>query len=220
MNPTRNPLAWPYGWKRTPNSQRNSSRFSQEYRQLSIGDAVDRVLIELNRMHAIDIIVSSNLALRNDGLPYSRAGEPDDPGVAVYWVSTYMGVNAKGKPTRYRGDTRCMAIDRYDRAADNLAAIAATLDAMRAIERHGGALIIDRVFTGFTALPEKASAPSNDWWNILDVPRDASEIAIEAAYRKLLLVHHPDKGGTHDKMAQINIARDTGLRATQKQPAA
>ena len=37
-----------------------------------------------------------------------------------------------------------MAIDAYTRTADNLAAVAATLEAMRAIERHGGAQILER----------------------------------------------------------------------------
>ena len=36
---------------------------------------------------------------------------------------------------------------------ESLAAIAATLDAMRAIERHGGARVLERAFTGFTAVP-------------------------------------------------------------------
>lgn len=61
-----------------------------------------------------------------DGFPRSGQSEPSDGGVAVYWLTS-------------TGETKCIAIDRYDRVADNLAAVAATLDAMRAIERHGGA---------------------------------------------------------------------------------
>ncbi|KVD37855.1 hypothetical protein WJ41_22830 [Burkholderia ubonensis] len=60
-------------------------------------------------------------------------------GVAVYWETR-------------AGARRVMAIDQYTRVADNLAAVAATLDAMRAIERHGGARILERAFTGFAAL--------------------------------------------------------------------
>lgn len=84
----------------------------------------------------------------------------------------------------------CMAIDRYDRVADNLAAIAATLDAMRAIERHGGAEILNRAFTGFAALPDQAS---DAWWIVLGVPWDASRPVIDDAYRHLRSVYHPDK---------------------------
>jgi len=56
-----------------------------------------------------------------------------------------------------------MAIDIYDTVAGNLAAVAATLDAMRAIERHGGAQILKRAFQGFKALPSStATALSTD----------------------------------------------------------
>jgi hypothetical protein len=51
------------------------------------------------------------------------------------------------------GESQCMAIDIYTRIADNLAAVAATIDAMRAIERHGGAQILKRAWMGLKALP-------------------------------------------------------------------
>src|SRR6185437_2928884 len=95
---------------------------------------------------------------------------PSDPGVAVYW--------REGK------NTRCMAIDRYSRVPDNLAAIAATLDAMRAIERHGGAEILDRAFTGFVALP----APEQ-WFTILGVSANATAEEIKLAHRRLIAAH-------------------------------
>jgi len=102
-----------------------------------------------------------------------------------------------------------MAIDRYDRVADNLAAIAATLEALRGIERHGGGMILDRAFTGFKALP----APEQ-WFQVLGVSAHASRSDIDAAYRKLASVHHPDKpGGDHETIARINAARDQGLEA-------
>lgn len=55
-----------------------------------------------------------------------------------------------------------MAIDQYYRVEENLAAIAATLDAMRAIERHGGAQILDRASTGFAAL-QAPMAVARSW---------------------------------------------------------
>ena len=79
-----------------------------------------------------------------------------------------------------------MAIDQYFRVADNLAAIAATLEAMRAIERHGGAEILDRAFTGFTALP----APEQPF-HVLGVSATATDEEIETAYRRLAMQHHP-----------------------------
>lgn len=100
-----------------------------------------------------------------------------------------------------------MAVDRYDRVEDNLAAIAATLDAMRAIERHGGASILDRAFQGFTAL----AAPES-WWQVLGLKGpNTSRDEIETAHRRLAMANHPDRGGDTDKMSRINRARDQGL---------
>lgn len=100
-----------------------------------------------------------------------------------------------------------MAIDRYTRVADNLAAIAATLSAMRAIERHGGAQILERAFTGFTALP----APKS-WRDILQVGTKPTRAIIEANYRRLAKDRHPDNGGSNDAMAELNAARDAALK--------
>ena len=112
-----------------------------------------------------DSIVSTNLKLNLAGLPRGDQGEPSDPGVAVYFQ-------------KKSGPMRVIAIDAYRRVRDNLAAIAATLEAMQAIERHGGAQILERAFTGFDALP----APKK-WWDILECRQDASRDVIEANFR-------------------------------------
>ena len=200
------PLAWPPGWKRTQVRTRakfvgRASKWIQQdnapmrheaAQALTIAQATQRVMDELRRFGVPDwnIIISSNLQLRQDGLPRSGQANPTDPGVAVYWT--------KGKEGQ-----RCMAIDRYDRVADNLAAIAATLDAMRAIERHGGATILDRAFAGFKSLP----APEQPW-QVLGVSSQATTEEIDRAYRRLVSEHHPDRGGDQHTMARINAARD------------
>lgn len=164
-------------------------------RRLVVSDAVQRVLAELERMRVPDwnVIISTNVPLRLDGFPRSDQ-EPSDPGAAVYW---------KQKDGQAM---RCMAIDRYTRVADNLAAIAATLEAMRAIERHGGATILDRAFLGFAALPEKASQP---WREVLGITAERPSLErIEEAFRILVQVHHPDKGGERDHFERIVQARE------------
>jgi hypothetical protein len=205
------PLQWPTGWKRTTPGLRTTARFVKKERQynnvsnsswmrsreLSIADGVERVRAELQRMgiHADDLVISSNLELRLDGFPKSSQREPVDPGIAVYWTDC--------------GDTRCMAIDRYDRVADNLAAVAATLDAMRAIERHGGAEILNRAFTGFTALPSSAES----WWGILGVEPNARRVEIDAAYRRRRSEAHPDKGGDAADFDAVQRAYEQACRA-------
>ena len=155
-------------------------------KEISIADGVDRVRAELQRMgiRDYDLVISSNLELRLDGLPRSGQREPVDPGIAVYW--------------RDAGETRCMAIDRYDRVADNLAAVAATLEAMRAIERHGGAEILNRAFTGFAALPGPGS--SEHWADVLD------RADPEGSYRRLRSQHHPDRGGDAEQFRRVQSA--------------
>lgn len=183
------PLAWPVGWRRVLATDRTSARFRKASRKrydgsweaerdLTIAEAVERVRKELQRMGIDDddLVISTNLELRLDGLPRSNQREPADPGVAVYWVDRFD----RSQPPR------CMAIDRYDRVADNLAAVAATLEAMRAIERHGGAAILERAFSGFAALPAPAA---ESWRDVLD------QADPEGSYRRLRSLHHPDRAG-------------------------
>lgn len=202
------PLAWPAGWPRT--SEKKHGRFNRkEYKtsvysgsrylvskDLSIADAVERIRYELERLGAGDFVISSNLALRRDGFPKSDQGEPADAGAAVYWEDE-------------KGRRRVMAIDLYKRVADNLAAIAATLEAMRAIERHGGAQILDRAFTGFIALP----APENfDPWAILGLPYGASAAKIQLRFRELAPLCHPDRGGSIEAFQRLERARREALQ--------
>ncbi|HSD16831.1 MAG TPA: DnaJ domain-containing protein [Thermomonas sp.] len=206
------PLQWPAGWKRIPAHMRARARFVKKERkyhasggsysqdrELTIADGVDRVRAELTRMgvHDDDLVINSNLQLRLDGFPKSGQREPDDPGIVVYWLDC--------------GETRCMAIDRYDRVADNLAAVAATLDAMRAIERHGGAEILNRAFTGFTALPSSAES----WWGVLGVEANARPAEIEAAYRRRRSETHPDRGGSADTFDAVQRAYEQATRSAQ-----
>jgi hypothetical protein len=163
---------------------------------VTVSQAVGRVVAELIRMGIPDarVIVSTNIRTTLSGVPRSGERKPDDPGVAVYWLD--------GKRSR------CMAIDRYNDVAQNLAAVSATIEAMRAIERHGGAEILDRAFTGFTAL----LAPEQ-WWQVMGFESSRpSRAEIESRYRELAMQNHPDRGGTHDQMARINAARDEAFR--------
>lgn len=191
------PLHWPVGWRRMHHSDRRSARFGRRAQGVSISEAVGRVQNELRRIGARDgAIISTDLELRKDGLPYSSQREPKDPGVAVYWQV--------GK------ETRCMAVDYYDRIADNIAAIAATLEAMRAIERHGGAEILERAFTGFNMLP--APEQRRWWWEVLGVDQKAGHAEVEAAYLKLRSQKHPDRdGGSETEFHEVQQAWEAYL---------
>jgi len=209
MNETRYPLCWPANWKRT--TMRAAAAFGKtntQYREgvahyagkskVSILDAISRLADELRRMGIKEenVIVSTNIPLNLSGTPRGDRGVPSDTGAAIYWS--------------HKGKSQCMAIDRYNRVADNLAAIAATLEALRAIERHGGGSILERAFIGFAALPASTGKP---WRDVLKFGLSTpTPEMVEANYRKLAFDLHPDRqGGSHDAMSELNAARDAAL---------
>lgn len=208
------PLQWPIGWRRTASAARTRARFGKAAsrsgdrwipgRDLTIAEGLGRVKVELSRMNVSpdDLVVSTNLTLRLDGLPRSDQREPADPGAAVYWIE-------RG------GERRVMAIDVYDRVADNLAAIAATLEAMRAIERHGGAVVLERAFTGFLALPPPETTLSlprdRTWREVLGFEGFGAHLIsaelLRERHRSRVRQHHPDRpDGDAAEMAAVNVA--------------
>lgn len=211
MATERYPLSWPTGWKRTKNSDRRRAKFrgtkrvqyagsANSYQQkttLSVGDGTSRLADEMRRLGVLngDWLISSNLRVRLDHLPYSDQRNPDDVGVAVYF--------------RLHGKDRVLACDTWDRIADNLAAIAAHVEAIRAIERYSvGSL--DQAFAGYQALPARGTT----WRTTLGfAPDQAVDVdAVQEAYRRRARELHPDvPGGSHDAMASLNQARDEAL---------
>ena len=189
---TAYPLSWPVGWRRTQSQYRQRSNFSKARNALSVAEGTKRVLDELRRFGVPDykVILSTNIQVRLDGLPYSNQKEPQDPGVAVYW--------------KRNGKDQVMATDTYDRVADNLAAIAASLEAIRPIERHGGSQIMDRAFLGFTALP--APEQWRDVLGFLEGQAAPTLATVKDRWKMLAMKHHPDLGGNAEQMARINRA--------------
>lgn len=207
------PLQWPAGWPRSKTTK--SAKFGRAEtqtgdsggtwkvkRDITMDDAMKRVAYELGRLGVkrSDFVVSTNLRLNREGLPRGDQGSPVDKGVAVYW-------QAKGRPQTV------IAVDLYDRVRDNLAAIAATLEAMRAIERHGGARLMERAFTGFTALPASGNGAGPSCWEILDVAPGAAKDAIISKFRERAKEAHPDLGGSKEAFEILVKARDEALLA-------
>lgn len=198
------PLTWPSGWARTPADRRRRAKFNVGRRELSVINGTDRVLAELRALgvQSGGFIVSTNLLLRRDGLHRSDQREPIDPGAAVYW-------EIRGKPSSV------MAIDHYDRVADNLGAIAATLEALRAVSRHGGGAILERAFTGFTALPPPL-VPNRTPWQILGIGEGADAQTIDAAWRgKIRQFRTTNPSGDHVDESSVNAARDACLKTLE-----
>lgn len=190
---TAYPLCWPEGRPRTK-SRKTSAPYKVTFQQ-AYSDARESLRI----FRAFGVIVSTDVPLRRDGQPYAD-GNPVDPGVAIYFT---------------RGQQQyAMECDLYDRVHWNMRAIGIALDGMRAIERSGAQHIIDRAVSGFAQLPSGAGGPvKRPWREVLNLeglvgPSFAVLAAIEASYKALAGTRHPDAGGSHDAMAELNAARE------------
>jgi len=202
------PLQWPQGWPRTEPGSRKRAQFGQMKQgrygkgALSIAQATRRVMQEISaytkrgrvwRIPLDQVVISTNLTVRkSDGLPKSGQRTPEDPGVAVYF--------------ELDGKNQVIPCDKYDRIADNLAAVAATLESLRALERHGTG-IMERAFTGFEALPSPEQAGGIAWRTVLEVPQSAGLEEARRAYLLLRSRYHPDKpDGSVHQFEQIQNA--------------
>lgn len=194
------PLEWPAGHPRTPRARQISSYKFQIKQELATRQMLDEV-----RMLGYDrdkpVVLSMNVEFRRDGLPYANRTAPADVGVALYFYRD-------GKPLVF-------ACDAYDSLRGNIRAIGLTVNAIRAIDRHGVTQATERTLQGFTAIGHKAAPDYAElpWWRVLGFTRAAVEPeAIRNRARALALRYHPDRGGDGEVMAAINAAKDIGLR--------
>lgn len=185
------PLQWPATWPRTNYPER--SRFG-----VSFATARDDLLCELDMMGATDIVISTNVELRRDGLPYANRPEPADTAVAIYFTRD--------------GRQQCIPVDRWDRVKDNLRAAGLTLAALRGLERWGAKHMVDAAFTGFAALPA-GGATGETWWQVLAVDRYATLNQIKAGYRRAAREAHPDHGGDVARFHAVQVAYEQGRKA-------
>jgi hypothetical protein len=203
---TRYPLEWPLGWKRTRSRRSADFRMTREGRpapdgkttkyatQVNMAVATERLERQLDALGAKNPTLSTNVSLTMSGRP--RGDEnPSDPGAAVYFM--------------FKGKATVLACDSYFRVADNIAALAAHIDALRRIERYGVGTI-EQALAGYKALPADTAA---DWRMVLFGVKDCRVGIddVQAAYRSRAREVHPDTGGSDEAMAQLNRARDYAL---------
>lgn len=171
------PLAWPAGWPRTDPAKRERARF-----KVTLAGALRFLSDELRRLGATNIVLSSNVTLGRDNA--------NDPGVCAYFL--------------YQMDQAAIPCDRWSTVADNVQAIAKTIEALRGIDRWGAKHMVRAAFRGFAALPPPGAVRS--WRDVLSAPVDCTRDNAEILYRFLARKLHPDSGGSHDAMAELNRA--------------
>jgi hypothetical protein len=209
------PLYWPEQWPRTaPSARERTTRY-----KITFSDARDRLVHELKLLGAIEIVLSTNIPLRRDGLPRMDIAEPSDAGVAVYWIE-------RGKWDADKHDyaqvPRVIACDHWQKVRDNIRAVGLAVEALRALKRCGATQIADKAFTGFAALPAHAGASSTGarpWRVVLGLNGGPlTRTQIEDAYMRAVRTAHPDLGGTQDLMVEVNAAYREAVSAIEARP--
>lgn len=155
---------------------------------------------QLKLLGALDVVISSDLQLRLDGLPLTKQREPADPGVAVYWCT--------------RTERRVIACDVWTTTRENLRAIGLTVEALRQIERAGATQVLDRAYQGLAALPPGPTAnPFGDyfasgWRQVFGFSPTETVTAeqLRQRYRRLVKARHPDLGGTTEQFRELESA--------------
>lgn len=186
------PLTWPDFIPRS--SRRERGQF-----KTTLASALNNVETSIRRFGADsgkplkNIILSSNCTL--------GVNKPSDPGVAAWFT--------------WDGDQVCIPVDRYETPEANLQAIHHILEARRVELRHGTLALVKASFRGFRALP----APKS-WRDVLGVGATNDFSVVKARYRSLVGKVHPDRGGSHEQMAELNRAMAEAESELSQEPAA
>ncbi len=202
-------------WPRTPTRERTRARFSDDY-----GKTLALLDRELRQLKARDVVVLADCAasdLRRDGS--LRAGcRLRSPGIVLCFTG-------KHGPVR-------MPCDRYDDWRDNLRAIAVSLEALRAVDRHGVTTSGEQ-YRGWSALPPAIEMPTSEFtsaedaaeflmrtawgerdrWQCMVVDVVSLVECLALVYRDAARKAHPDQGGSNELMAKVNRAKEFFARA-------
>lgn len=189
------PLEWPAGTPSRKPSEQKYGRFKSNQSDITVSTAVSRLNAELWRMGANNAELSANFST-------TRAGNVSQMIARELDQSVCLRFNI--------GDIEfVLPCDAYTTAADNIAALAAHIEATRAIERHGVATT-KQALQAFAALPPPSNLPvvrpKRDWWTVLGLFPEADLDMIEAVYRVKAKKLHPDAGGSTEDFQELQSA--------------
>jgi hypothetical protein len=181
------PLMWPEKFPRREPHRRDKGTF-----KTTLPNAIANVQNSLKLFASDsgkkleDLSITSNYTL--------GVHNPDDPGVAVWFVWDGMQVS--------------IAVDRYTRIEANLQAIHHIIEARRVELRHGTLALVRATLTGFIALPAPAGQqPKRTWREVMNFTSEPVSLdLLEQRYRLLASKRHPDKGGSNEAFAELGEA--------------
>lgn len=183
------PLDWPSSYPGTEPQDRKDSRF-----KTTLGAARDFVKEEIRRLGGDAPVISTNIPLKDNGdlrADWARF-KVEDPGVAVYFMRNGIQV--------------CLCCDTYNKVHENLHAVGRTIAALRQIDRDGVSDFLNRAFTGFKALPEKATI--DNVWTILDMEPTNDPVVVNRRYKELCKRYAQDE----DRLRDLNMAREEAIK--------
>lgn len=202
--PTRFPLAWPVGRPRTKKRIRGSFQETMDdgkKRSVTMTTACERIEAEVSRLGGILPILSTNLELRVDGRPRLDRGPPSDPGVCLYF--------------RIGDRPYAMACDTYTEVTQNVAAIAAHIEASRRQARYGVATAAETL-QAFTALPapDHILPGRKPWRHVLGFEDSfpAGMGPVEARERVQRRFRAKSIEAAEGERSDLNVARDAALK--------
>lgn len=181
------PLEWPLGYPQTKYPKRNHSF------RTTFARARDFALAEIKRLGGKEVIISTDIPVKQDGMPYADATRRTmkSQGVAVYF--------------KYNGESVVFCCDKWNDVEHNMHAVAKSIEAIRGLDRWGVSEMLKRVFTGFEALPEA----QENWWTVLYCQPDSDPEFVKNAYRHLIKKYHPDSTsgcGNRDQFERVQNA--------------
>ena len=175
------PLQFPVG------KERNKSPENARFGEHTVAQASIWLRKEIEKLGGKNLVISCNLMLKLDGLPYSGQKKPSDCGVAVYF--------------KLKDKEQCFPCDRWNSVEHNLWAIYKSIEAIRGLERWGAKDMMESAFKGFQALPspEQVTNTKVRYFSGCNSLSEGKE-----RFRNLVQELHPDKGGNQDDFMELN----------------
>ena len=184
------PLLWAMG---RPRAKQRDAVLTK----VPLARATDDVLYELQRLGAVEIVISCNVEPLPQFPGYPERYElPIDPGVAVYFM--------------LNGVPYSVTCDEFEAVQGNMREIGQLLREKRMLSQLHRCATIEREFAGYKAasIPVEASPRRKPWWKVLYVSPDAPLEVVEAAYKSLAKAVHSDLTpyGNDAAMTELNRA--------------
>lgn len=191
----RYPLSWPADKPRTPRRERCHAPFGVNAKKTqTLANQCELLGKEMVRLGVgSDWLLSSNLALKINGLPYARQPRlEEDCGIAVY-------LTLFDRP-------HVFACDAWLRPEHNIRAIVKHIEALRGQERWGvGSL--EQAFRGHARLEDPDKRSARHWRTVMGLEEEAVDRScLKSRYRALAAQYHPDNQKTGDAVRFKEVA--------------